>query len=313
MTKTGSLKDRVVIVTGGGRGIGREVAFACAAEGAAVVIADLGTDVAGAGRNLEPGEAVAAEIRANGGRALAHCTDVTSEADARTLVAAAVDAFGRLDGVVNNAGNMVLRGFDEMTAEDFDRVIKVHLYGSFNIARAAAEMFVTRGAGSYVHMTSSAALIGNPGCAGYCAAKGGVTALSRAIALDLADKGIRSNCVAPSAVSRMSQEVTRLRASGAMSIRPTNDVPAEQRQGGPAQVAPLVAYLLGDGARAINGQIFGVRGNEIYLYSQSRPVRTLHRADGWTVDRLGAQLEPAWRSTMTPLENLQDVFSWPPL
>lgn len=313
MTDRGSLDDRVVIVTGGGRGIGREVALASAAEGAAVVVADLGADVTGAGRDLGPAEAVAAEVRARGGRALAQMTDVTSEADARALVAAAVDAFGRLDGVVNNAGNMVLRCFDEMTAEDFDRVVKVHLYGSFYVARAAADVFVARGSGSYVHMTSSAALIGNPGCAGYCAAKGGVTALSRAIALDLAAKGIRSNCVAPSAVSRMSQEVTRLRASGAVSVRPVDDVPAERRQGVPAQIAPLVAYLLGDGARAVNGQIFGVRGNEIYLYSQSRPVRALHRADGWTVDRLDAQLEPAWRAAMAPLETLQDVFSWPPL
>jgi NAD(P)-dependent dehydrogenase (short-subunit alcohol dehydrogenase family) len=306
------LKDKVVVVTGAGRGIGAEIATLCAAEGAAVVVNDLGANLAGRGRDESPARSVVERIRAAGGNAQAQFGDVSCAADADALVEAAVVAFGRVDAVVNNAGNMVLKSFEEMTLEDFDAVLKVHLYGAFNVSRAAAAHFIRQGSGAFLHMTSSASLIGNPGCAGYCAAKGGVAALSRAIALDLAAKGVRSNCIAPSAVSRMSSGVSEIRARGLVGVKPANDQPADKRQGQPAQVAPIAAYLVSDVAAGISGQIFGVRGNEIYLYSQSRPVRTLHRTDGWTPQQLALQLEPAWRTAMTPLETLQDVFAWPP-
>lgn len=309
---SGALEGRVVLVTGAGRGIGREIALAAAREGAAVVVNDLGAALSGAGQDEGPAQAVAAEIRAAGGQAAAHPGSVAIEADAAAMVALAVERFGRLDGVVNNAGNMIVRAFDEMEAAEFDAVVRVHLRGSFLVSRAAARVFAAQGGGTFVHMTSSAALIGNPGGAGYNAAKGGIVALSRSIAIDMAAKGVRSNCIAPSAVSRMSSGVSEMRAQGLVSVKPGNDIPAARRQGQPMQVAPLVGYLLSDAAAGITGQVLGVRGNEIYLYSQPRPVRVLHRSDGWTPQTLAAQLEPAWRGALTPLEALQDVFAWPP-
>jgi len=306
------LVGKVVIVTGAGRGIGAEIASLCAAEGAAVVINDLGANLEGRGRDESPARQTVERIRAAGGQAVAHFGDITVAADAQSLADCAIETFGRVDGLVNNAGNMVVKSFEEMTLEDFDAVVKVHLYGAFNVSRAVTPHFLRQQSGAFLHMTSTASLIGNPGCAGYCAGKGGVAALSRAIALDLAARGVRSNCLAPSAVSRMSSGVSEIRARNLVGIKPANDQPAEKRQGLPAQVAPMAAYLVSDAAAGISGQIFGVRGNEIYLYSQSRPVRTLHRADGWTPERLAGQLAPAWRTSMTPLETLQDVFAWPP-
>lgn len=312
MDGAGQLQGKVVVVTGAGRGIGAEVAALCAREGASVVINDLGADVQGNGRDDGPARDVVQRIVDAGGRATAHFGDVSDAGDARGLIDATVERYGRIDAVINNAGNMVMNAFETMTDSEFDAVLQVHLYGSFNVSRAASAYFARQRSGAFVHMTSSASLIGNPGCAGYCAAKGGVAALSRAIALDMQSQGVRSNCLAPSAVSRMSSGVSALRASGAVAVKPMNDVPAEKRQGTTGQVAPIAAYLVSDAASRISGQVFGVRGNEIYLYSQPRPIRTLQRSEGWTPAQLAEQLEPAWRTALTPLETLQDVFAWPP-
>lgn len=306
------LDGRAILVTGGGRGIGREIALDLARHGASVIVNDLGADLTGSGHDDTPAREVVAEIEAAGGRAVAQFGSVAEKSEADAMINAAIRNFGRLDGVVNNAGNMIVKAFDEMELADFMALVEVHLKGNFLVSRAAAAVFAMQGRGAFVHMTSSAALIGNPGSSAYNAAKSGVVALSRSIAIDMASRGVRSNCIAPSAVSRMSMGVSRQRQANLVSVKPANDVAADKRQGAPAQIAPLVTYLCSDKAAGVTGQIFGVRGNEIYLYSQPRPVRTLHRADGWTAERLVAQLEPAWRTAMTPLETLQDVFAWPP-
>lgn len=306
------MEGQVVVITGAGRGIGKEVALELARQGARIVVNDLGADLAGGGHDDGPARETVAEIQAAGGQAVAHCGSVAREADAEAMIDTAMSTFGRLDAVVNNAGNMIVKAFEDMTPADFTALVDVHLKGAFLVSRAAAVVFARQKSGAFVHMTSSAALIGNPGTSGYNAAKSGVIALSRSIAIDMAARGVRSNCVAPSAVSRMSTGVSRLRESDLVSVKPINDRPVEKRQGVPAQIAPLVTYLCCSRSSDVTGQIFGVRGNEIYLYSQPRPVRTLHRSDGWTAEALANQLEPAWRATMTPLETLQDVFAWPP-
>jgi NAD(P)-dependent dehydrogenase (short-subunit alcohol dehydrogenase family) len=311
MGGTGLLEGQVALITGAGNGIGREVALQMAAEGASIVVNDLGTSTRGEGKDAGPAEAVVAEITRRGGKAVANTGSVTEWDAAAGMVQQAIESFGRIDIVVNNAGTVRFSPFEEMTLDDFDSLVKVHLYGSFHVARAAAGYFKDQNSGCYVHMTSTAGLIGNRGNANYASAKLGVAALSKSIAFDMARYGVTSNCIAPSAVSRMSQGVDDERRAKFG----TNDysVQLTSRQGAPEQVAPFVVFLASAPGRGISGQIFGVRGNEIYLYSQPRPVRTLHRNGGWTPTTLAEQLIPAWQSSLVPLETYQQVFSWPPV
>lgn len=297
-----TLAGRVAIVTGAGGAIGRAVALRLAAEGARVVANDLGAALSGEGADTGPAEATAALIRDAGGEAIANTDSIASWTGASRMVEQTLDAFGAVDILVNNAGNIRYAAFQDSDPADVDALIGVHLQGSYYSARAAAPHFVAQQSGAYIHMTSSTALIGMAGNAGYVAAKLGVVGLSRAIAIDMAKFNVRSNCVAPAAASRMTpQRVTAAAdALWAAKVRPE-------------QVGPLVAYLAGDASAGITGQIFGARGNEFYLYSQSRPVRTLHRDDGWTVARIAEHLGPAWASSLTPLEETYQVFAWPPL
>jgi short-subunit dehydrogenase len=161
-------------------------------------------------------------------------------------------------------------------------------------------LFKAQKSGVYVHMTSSTGMIGRRNLAAYAAAKMGVVGLMRSIALDMAEYGVRSNCISPAAATRMSPK----RASAAQDEAFRNNVRGDQ-------VAPMAVYLASDAAAKISGQIIGVRRNELYLYSQPRPVRTLHRADGWTIAALNEQLVAAWSASFVPLEETGDVFSWP--
>ncbi|MBV1867078.1 MAG: SDR family oxidoreductase [Marinosulfonomonas sp.] len=301
------LAGKVAIVTGAGNGIGREVALHLASSGASVVANDFGVAIDGEGSDPAPANAVVAEIIARGGQAIANTGSVAEPETADAMVAQAIDNFGRIDIVVNNAGIFRLSPFDEMPFKIWDHVVKVHLYGSFLVARAAAPHFRAQKSGAFVHMSSTAGLIGSLGHANYAAAKMGIIGLSKAIALDMRPYGVRSNCIAPSARNRLTDIVDEQRRSSfsEMAKKP----PLRTRQGVPEQIAPMVTYLASDQASEISGQIFGVRGNEIYLYSQPRPIRTLHRSDGWTVDSL-SQIDQAWRSSFTPLETLQEVFNW---
>src|SRR3569833_909942 len=197
------LEGRVVAVTGAGRGIGCEIALLCAREGAAVVDNDPGVSSEGEGGDAGPAAQTVADIAAAGGRAHANTASVTDPAGAASIVEEAVQRFGRIDAVVNNAGILRDRIWHKMSHEDWRAVIDVHLGGAFNVSKAATPYFREQGSGSFIHFTSTSGLIGNFGQANYSAAKMGIIGLSQSIALDMARLGVRSNCIAPIAWSRM--------------------------------------------------------------------------------------------------------------
>jgi NAD(P)-dependent dehydrogenase (short-subunit alcohol dehydrogenase family) len=302
----GVLEGKVVLVTGAGRGVGRGVALDAARAGAAVVVNDLGVSLGGEGDGTPIAEQVAEEIRASGGRAVANRDSVASWQGAQHIVEAALDAFGRIDGVVNNAGNLRDSLFHKMTEEEFDSVIAVHLKGSFNVSRAAAPHFKTQASGAYVHITSTSGLVGNFGQANYSAAKLGIVGLSKSIALDMHRFGVRSNAVAPFAWTRMIDSI------------PTNTAEQQKRVEGlktlvPEKIAPFVTALVSDAGADVTGQIFGVRNNEIYLFSQPRPIRTAHTSDGWTPETIAERVFPMFASDFYPLQRSGDVFTWDPV
>jgi NAD(P)-dependent dehydrogenase (short-subunit alcohol dehydrogenase family) len=302
----GIMDGKVVVVTGAGRGVGRGVALDLARAGAAVVVNDLGVSLAGQGDETPVAEQVAREIRDFGGRAVANGDSVASWEGADRIVEAALDSFGRIDGVVNNAGNLRDSLFHKMTEEEFDAVIAVHLKGSFNVSRAAAPPFKTQNSGAYVHMTSTSGLIGNFGQANYSAAKLGIVGLSKSIALDMQRFGVRSNAVAPFAWTRMIDSI------------PTNTPEQQKRVEGlkqlvPEKIAPFATALLSDAGAGVTGQIFGVRNNEIYLFSQPRPIRTAHKSDGWTPETIAERVFPMFANDFYPLVRSGEVFTWDPV
>ena len=303
---TNMVKDKVVVVTGSGGGIGRDMALAMAREGAKIVVNDIGASVSGEGIDAGPAQAVVNEIRALGGEAVANTDSVAEAASAGRIVQCALDSFGRLDVVVNNAGILRDRFFHKMSLDEWDAVIKVHLYGAFYLSRAAATHFKEQASGNFVHMTSTSGLIGNLGQANYSAAKLGVMALSKSIALDMQKFNVRSNCIAPFAWSRMIGSIpTETDAEKARVER--------IKQMTPAKIAPLAVALASDAAKDTNGQVFAVRNNEIFLMSQPRPERSVHRSEGWTPETVLSHALPALKANFYPLDRSGDVFTWDPI
>ncbi|MBK5012131.1 SDR family oxidoreductase [Pseudomonas sp. S60] len=300
------VEGKVVLVTGAGGGIGRDIALQMAQQGAKVVVNDVGASVSGEGVDVGPAQRVVDEILSAGGQAVANTDSVSDPAAAARMVEQAVQQFGRIDCVVNNAGILRDRFFHKMTAEEFDAVLKVHLYGSFYVSRAAVNYFKEQEAGCFVHMTSTSGLIGNLGQANYNAAKLGIMALSKSIALDMQKFNVRSNCVAPFAYSRM------------IGAIPT-DTPEQQarvekiKQMTPAKIAPICVYLASDRAAEVNAQVFAVRNNEIFLMSQPRPIRSVQRSEGWTAESLAEHGMPALKGSFIPVERSGEVFTWDPV
>jgi NAD(P)-dependent dehydrogenase (short-subunit alcohol dehydrogenase family) len=299
---SGFVDGKVAVVTGAGSGIGREIALGLAADGARVVVNDIG-------RNADGGalaDDVAAEIRARGGEAVAAVVSVAEAKSAGGIVQMALDSFGRIDCVVNNAGVVRDRFFFNMTPEEWQIVLDVHLGGCFNVARAAAPYFRSQASGSFVHMTSSSGLIGNFGQANYAAAKMGIVGLSKSIALDMAKYNVRSNCISPWAWTAMTATIPADTPENLTRIEKLKKM--ESRK-----IAPLVVYLASDTAAAVSGQIFGVRANEIYLFSQPRILRSMHRSEGWTPRSIAEHAMPALEASFFPNVPSMSITPWDPV
>ena len=301
------LTGKVVAVTGAGRGVGREIALLAAQHGAAVVVNDPGVGGGGEGGDAGPAQQTADDIIAAGGRAHANLASVTDPLGAASIVEDAVRRFGRIDAVVNNAGILRDTIWHKMSHEDWRAVIDVHLNGCFNVSRAATPYFREQQSGSFIHFTSTSGLIGNIGQANYSAAKLGIVGLSQSIALDMARAGVRSNCIAPFAWSRMTASIPAVTPEQQERVERLKTMSADK-------IAPLVVYLASDAASAVTNQIFAVRKNEIVLFSKPRPVRSMTKAEGWTPESIAAELIPAFTPDLARADEVSaHVFPYDPI
>jgi len=292
----GILDGKVVLVTGGGNGIGRDCALIAAQQGAKVLVNDLGGSLAGDEEgSAGPAEVVAQEIRAAGGEAASNSESVTSLKSVQGMVQQAMDTFGGLHAVINPAGILRDGMFHKMDESDWDKVIEVHLKGSFNVARATIEHFREQNDGAYVFFTSTSGLLGNIGQTNYGAAKMGIAGLSRIIAMEGARNNIRANALAPVAWTRMTQSVP-VKDEAAAARR---QVMAQAIR--PDQPARLSVALVSDAAKDVSGQVFGASGENIILYSQPRPIETLTSETGWTVDTILSEAFPKMSAKFYPL------------
>ena len=300
------LKGKVAVVTGAGGGIGREIALALATEGVSIVVNDIGVSLTGEGGSESPAQETSGLITQKGGKAVISNESVSSWNGAQLIIKKALDTFGKIDIVVNNAGILRDTIFHKMDPSDWENVINVHLNGSFYVSRAAAPFFREQNSGSFVHMTSTSGLIGNFGQANYSAAKLGIAGLSKSIALDMSRYNVRSNCIAPFAWSRMTN-----------SIPSNTDAEKERverlKKMTPDKNAPLAVFLASEAAKEVTGQIFSARLNELFIYNQNRPVKSIHSENGWTPEGIAERAFPAFKNSMTPNERSGDVFSWDPI
>ena len=306
----GVLEGKTVLVCGGGNGIGKECALLAAKEGANVVVNDLGgglTDAGVSAGDAGPAEAVAKAIREAGGQAVSNSESVTDMPAVKGMIEQAKDEFGELHSIINPAGILRDGMFHKMSEDDWKSVIDVHLHGTFNLTRAAIEYFRERESGNFVLFTSTSGLIGNIGQANYAAAKMGLVGLSRSLAMESARKNVRSNIIAPFAWTRMFASVPVKDAGAAERIeRVKNGMRADQ-------VAQLAVALCADDASDVSGQIFSVRGNEVILFDQPRPRKSLANMEGWSPASILESALPAMRSDMFDLNGSANVFPYDPI
>lgn len=296
------LRDRVVLVTGAGNGIGRAHALACAREGARVVVNDLGGGRDGSGASTDAATTVVREIEAFGGEALANADSVTDPAGCARMVQSAIDRWGRLDVVVNNAGILRDRTFVKLSEAEWDLVVHVHLKGTQNVIRAALPSLLVRG-GAIINTTSYSGLIGNFGQSNYAAAKAGVYGLTRVLALELQKAGVTANCVAPIAKTRMTTEIAMVDAEWT-----------------PEQISPIVVFLASELGKGVTGRVFGVQGQRIHAYEMKvndgveKPGAAL-----WTAEEISERLTdilsfeaPAPKAATDAPSPVRDVFALAP-
>ncbi len=304
----GVLNGKVVIVTGAGNGIGKECALLAGREGASVLVNDLGGGLSGGDAgSAGPAEAVAKQIREAGGKAVSNSESVADYDAVAAMVEQAKKEFGGLHGVINPAGILRDGMFHKMALGDWKAVIDVHLHGAFNVCRASIEHFREQQNGSYVLFTSTSGLIGNIGQANYAAAKLGVMGLSRIVAMEGQSKNVRSNIIAPFAWTRMIASIPVKDEASAKRVE------RFQRTMRADQVAQLAVALCADAAKDTSGQIFAVRGNEVFLFNQPRPVRGMAKIEGWTPESLIDHALPAMRANYTDLGASTNVFPWEPV
>lgn len=293
------LKDKVAVVTGAGRGIGRAIAIALADQGAKVVVNDIGTSKQGEGQDLSPAQEVVGIIKARGGEAVANYDSVAGIEQGEKIIQTAVDTFGSIDILVTCAGVIRDRMLFNMSKEEWQAVIDTHLVGTYSCVRAAAPYMRESKSGRIITFTSPSGLIGNVGQANYAAAKMGIVGLTRTAAIDLARYGVTVNTVAPTAMTRMIE-------------RPGREISKEElEKQKPEHIAPLVVYLATEEAGEVTGQIFGVRGKEIMVFSQPRPVASAFSSEEWTIDKVHRYMQGPLKRGFTPIEeNVLSVYNY---
>jgi len=300
------LKDRVAVITGSGRGIGMEMAKLMAGYGAKVVVNDPGGDEKGEGVEKRIADLVVDQIKEAGGIAVANYDSVATMEGAKNIIDTAVNNFGQIDILVNNAGILRDRMIFNMSEQEWDSVLNVHLKGSFATIRAATPLMRQQRYGRIINLTSTTGIIGNIGQANYGAAKAAIAGLSKCVAIDMAKYNVTVNAIAPFAWTRMIGTISTDSPTDARRVELLKKM-------NPAQIAPLAAYLASEAAGDVTGQIFGVRANEIFLFSQIRPIRSVHNDSGWTVEKISEIFIPTVRKDFYPLDTSVDVFPYDPL
>ena len=291
---TGRLDGRVAVVTGGGRGIGAGVARLLAAEGAAVVVNDLGVEVDGSGADSGPASQVVEEITAAGGTAVADGGDVADLQVGERLVHTAVDKFGSLDVLVNAAGILRDRMIFNLTEQEWDEVIRVHLKGHFATTKPAAAYWREQrnpdGHYRLINFTSVSGLFGAPGQPNYAAAKMGIVGLTYSCANALAKYGVTANAISPGAATRMTASIPSERQR-------TSGTPGDERS--PDNIAPIVAYLASTASDWLTGQVIGARGYEVQLLNKPAPIRSIASDGPWQPDRLAELVERIFKPAVS--------------